>query len=155
MMGDPIPISANALTNALYVTEDASIGDLGTANPAVGRDTVEMARTAEVFLRMSDVFLARDAQGYREMLSSAEGYATPLVVLLPADTPLKLLVTPRDTDTQTARLAVYVRVLSGDYAGQTGFLRREAFARSGPDNAPFPPPLDNEDWITQGSDPRL
>lgn len=154
-MSDPAPISANVLTSALYVTEDASIGDLGTVNPALGRDAVEMARTPEAFLRMSDIFLARDAQGYREILSSAEGYATPLVVLISARTPVKLLVTPRDTDTQTARLAVYVRVLAGDYAGQTGFLRREAFARSGPDNAPFPPPLDNADWITQGGDPRL
>lgn len=154
-MSDFNPLSASALTNALYVTEDASIGDLGVVNPAVGRDAVEMARTSEAFLRLSDIFLARDVQGYREMLSSAQGYATPLVVLVAAKTVLKLLVTPRDTDTQTARLAMYVRVLTGDYAGQTGFLRREAFARTGPDDAPFPPPLDNADWITQGSDPNL
>ncbi len=150
-MNSPTPVSANAL----HITEDASIGDLGTVHPATGRDTVEMARTPEAFGRMSDIFLARDGQGYREMLSSAEGYATPLVVLIPATTPVKLLVTPRDTDTQTARLALYVRVLTGDYAGQTGFLRREAFRRTGPDESPFPPPLDNADWITQGSDPRL
>ncbi|MBC8136598.1 MAG: hypothetical protein H8F28_11980 [Fibrella sp.] len=154
-MNGPTPTTANAPTNPHYAAEDASIGDLGTVHPAVGRDTVEMARTPEAFLRMSDIFLARDAQGYRELLSSAEGYATPLVVLIPAQTPLKLLVTPRDTDTQTARLAIYVRVLTGDYAGQTGFLRREAFDRTGPDEAPFPPPLDNADWITQGSDPHL
>lgn len=149
------PVSMTTLTNALYVAEEASIGDLGTVHPVAGRDTVEMARTPEAFLRMADIFAARDAQGYREMLSSAEGYATPLVVLIPANTPLKLLVTPRDTDAQTARLAVYVRVLSGDYAGQTGFLRRDTFVRTGPDEAPFPPPLDNADWITQNGDPQL
>lgn len=154
-MNSSTSTTTNSQTNALYVNEDASIGDLGRVNPAIGRDTVEMARTSEAFLRLSDIFLARDAQGYREILSSAEGYATPLVVLIPAFTPLKLLVAPRDTDAQTARLAMYVRVLTGDYAGQTGFLRRESFERTGPDDATFPPPLDNADWITQGSDPHL
>ncbi len=140
---------------ALYTNDNTAPGDLGVVHPATGRDTIEMARTAEAFLRMTDVFLARDAQGYREMLSSAEGYATPLVVLIPAQTPLKLLIIPRDTDTHTARLAVYVRVLAGDFAGQTGFLRPEGFTRTGPDDAPFPPPLDSSDWITQDNDPRL
>ena len=150
-MNNPLSPSVSAL----YATYEASVGDLGFAHAVAGRDAVELARTADAFLRMSDIFLARDAQGYREILSSAEGYATPLVVLIPDRTPLKLLVTPRDTDSQTARLALYVRVFAGDYSGQTGFLRREAFEPSGADEAPFPPPLDNADWITRDDDPRL
>jgi len=145
------PISSSTtLASAMYASamEDINVGDLGVIQATQGRDAAELARTEDAFLHLLDVFLARDAQGYRELLTSAEGSATPLVILISARTPVKCLVPPRDTDPQTARFGCYVRILAGDASGQTGFLRREAFARTGPDEAPFPPPVDNAGWIS-------
>lgn len=119
--------------------EAIRLGDLGVVKPGSGRMDAEIARTASAFLRLADVFAARDMHGYDELRDTRSTGSVP-VVLLPAGTGLKRLVTPRDADDETRREAVFVRILSGDFALQTGFLRTENFERTGSDDAPFPRP---------------
>lgn len=116
----------------------AQPGDLGVVKAPEGRGQVEVALDAAAFVRLADIFLARDAYGYRAM---AHGDQT--MFLIPNGAPLKYLLPPAGSEAATEAEGLYVRVLSGEYEGYAGWIFAAAFDRTGPDEAPFPPELDH------------
>jgi hypothetical protein len=117
-------------------------GDLGTAMAPEGRANAEFAPTADTFLDLIAACRARDAYGYAELLASQknEPLNRAAVLALPTGTPLKVLTPPRDAPTDAIQGGYYVRALgSGDLAGRAGWVLRDRFAYTGPDDAPFPP----------------
>ena len=112
-------------------------GDLGTIRGTGERTMVEITLDAPTYVELVGIFRARDAHGYRALYF---GHQT--MYLIPAGTRIKRLVPPPDSGTATAAGGYYIRVLEGDYQGYAGWLFSTNFARTGPDEAPFPPPLE-------------
>jgi hypothetical protein len=112
-------------------------GDLGAARGQNGRVNVEVAMDARAFSQRADIFLAKDAHGYRAM---ADGDQT--MFLLADGTPIKRLAPPQ-MDKSAENIGFYIRVLSGDYCGYAGWIFKACFKRTGPDEAPFPPSVDS------------
>lgn len=112
----------------------ADFGDIGVARSATGRTRIEVTLDAGVFLNLIAVYAAKDTLGYRAMASGDQ-----TMFLLPVGTPLKLLVVPPGGEQAAAAGGRYIRVLSGEYEGYAGWVLRETFERTGPDEAPFPP----------------
>lgn len=113
-------------------------GDLGVVKAPEGRAQIEVALDAPSFVRLAEIFTARDGHGYRAM---AHGDQT--MFLIPNGAPLKCLVPSAGSEAATKAGGLYVRVLSGEYEGYAGWIFASAFERTGPDKAPFPPELDH------------
>lgn len=106
-------------------------GDLGTLRREIkGAGVfVEIARDEQALAELTEAVAARDHHGYRDLLSAEK------ITLLAAGTEVKLL---RLESQKSA--GYFVRLLSGEREGQTGWVLRDAFRHGGPDTRPFPPP---------------
>jgi hypothetical protein len=111
-------------------------GDLGVAQGLEHRDYIEVALDAAAFVELVHVFTAKDAHGYRSLLQGDQ-----TMFILQKGTPIKLLVPPASGTAATDLGGKYIRVLAGDFEGYAGWIIAECFARTGADDAPFPPPI--------------
>jgi len=120
-----------------FITEPR-IGDKGVVRSVADRERVEVAMDALTFHELVDVYRAHDTHGYRHLV---QGQQT--MFLLPVGTQIKRLVPPANfVDEAVTAGGYYIRVLEGEYEGYAGWIFAENFARTGTDDAPFPPVIE-------------
>lgn len=118
-------------------------GDLGLLQSARGHSNVEVLLDEKALEAYLLSMAARDTHGYEQLLTSAKMLATP------AGTEVKALVpgyvssplVKRGDATNIPEKGVFhlIRLLSGPFVGQKGYVDISNFQYVGPDERPFPP----------------
>jgi hypothetical protein len=104
-------------------------GDVGVLRNEDGREPVEVPTSLEAAREWDEVSAARDHHGYREMVLEGR------MLLVPAGTEARVLG-------NSDPLALYVRILTGEHEGRLGWVIRGQYENRGPDDRPFPPPIE-------------
>lgn len=102
-------------------------GDLGTLSCSRGRKKVEFLPSQEDWVAYQKILRVKDDYAYREMIEAG-----------------KLLLVPVETEAKFLRQegAFFIRILSGELAGRTGWVLPANFQRTGQDERPFPPEIE-------------
>jgi len=118
------------------------IGDLGTlVSCRADRTDVEVAADPATFVQLAAVVRSKDAHGYRELRDAGSFFRAAV------GTQIKRLQPSSDETPRGPASALLVRLLDGEFASRKGWIAREEFAWTGPDENPFPP----EDVLSGGS----
>ncbi len=112
------------------------IGHLGIVVSPDNRKRVEVACTAEVFQKLVDTYRAKDTYGYQVLKDDPN-----VLFFLPVGTGVKILA-PVDGNTIALSYGIRIRVQDGGYASYSGWIFRSNFTQIGPDDTPFPPPME-------------
>ena len=111
------------------------IGDLGTlVSCHTDRTDVEVAIDPVAFVRLSAAIRSKDAHGYRELRDAGRFFRAAV------GTQIKRLQPATEEMPQGTASTLLVRLLDGEFAGRKGWIAQDEFARTGPDDSPFPPP---------------
>jgi len=118
------------------------IGNLGTlVSCHADRTDVEVAVDPAALVLLAAAIRSKDAYGYRELREAGSFFRAAV------GTQIKRLQSVSHEMPRETASALLVRLLDGEFAGRKGWIAREEFAWTGPDENPFPP----EDVLSGGS----